>query len=383
MILLEEPYVSDFFIDTIQKNSFNVLQNDFASRYIPTNQLIPSDSAVRCYSNEKELFYTNSENAIGWITEKLSGTKLATMVELCKNKAAFRRKLRILYPDYFFEECTFQQLRTIDTAALKFPLILKPSVGFLSFVVYPVRNVDEWHATLNTLALEIEKIRGVFPANVVDINNFIVEELIDGEEFAIDAYFDGNGKSTILNIFKHPFFDEKDVSDRAYFTSKEIIKTYLESFQTLLDKIGKTLDFQNFPFHLELRVNGNRIIPIEMNPLRFCGWCITDIAQHAWGINVYEYYFNQLKLDWKNILRNADDELYYFTMAEVPSDVDKNAITHIDFEAYLQHIQNPLEIRRIDHTTKPVFAIVFAKTPSVDEIKNILRLDMHRFIFLV
>ena len=53
MILLEEPYVSDFLIDTIQKNSFNVLQNDFASRYIPTNQLIPSDSVVRCYSNEK------------------------------------------------------------------------------------------------------------------------------------------------------------------------------------------------------------------------------------------------------------------------------------------------------------------------------------------
>ena len=95
---------------------------------------------------------------------------------------------------------------------------------------------------------------------------------------------------------------------------------------------------------------------------------------------MYEYYFNQLKPDWKNILRNADDELYYFTMAEVPSDVEKNAITHIDFDAYLQHIQNPLEIRRIDHTTKPVFAIVFAKTPSVDEIKNILRLDMHSFI---
>ena len=56
MILLEEPYVSDYIIDTIRKNSFNVLQNDFASRYIPTNQLIPSDSAGRCYSNEKELF---------------------------------------------------------------------------------------------------------------------------------------------------------------------------------------------------------------------------------------------------------------------------------------------------------------------------------------
>lgn len=383
MILLEEPYVSDFLIDTIQKNSFNVLQNDFACQYIPENQLISSVLAVKCYTDNNELFYTNSENAIGWIAKNLSGTKLAAMIDLCKNKAAFRRKIRPLYPDYFFEECTFQQLRTLDTATLKFPLILKPSVGFLSFGVYPVKNAEEWAATLNTLALEIEKIRGVFPDEVVDINNFIVEELIDGEEFAMDAYFDGNGKSTILNIFKHPFFNEKDVSDRAYYTSKAIIETYLEPFQSILDKIGKTLDFQNFPFHLELRVNGNKIIPIEMNPLRFCGWCITDMAQHAWGINVYEYYFKQLKPDWKNILKNADDELYYFTMAEVPSDIEKEAITHIDFCNYLQHIKKPLEVRKIDHTTKPVFAIVFAKTPSVDEIKNMLRLDMHRFIFLV
>lgn len=89
----------------------------------------------------------------------------------------------------------------------------------------------------------------------------------------------------------------------------------------------------------------------------------------------------QEHLNHKN--ERMHDELYYFTMAEVPSDIEKNAITHIDFDAYLQHIKNPLEIRRIDHTTKPVFAIVFAKTTSVDEIKNMLRLDMHRFIFLV
>ena len=319
MILLEQPYVSDYLIETIRNNSFSVLGTDTARQSLPETMLTSEHEAIRRYTNENELFYINSENAINWITTNLPDTKLAAMVELCKNKASFRKKLKSLFPNYFFEECSFDRLSTLDVASLKFPLILKPSVGFLSFGVYPVHNADEWESTIHTLNIEMNKIKGIFPSNVVDSNNFIIEELIEGEEFAIDAYFDSCGKATILNIFKHPFFNNKDVSDRAYFTSKEIVETHLEPFQRTLDEIGETVDFQNFPCHIELRVNKNAIIPIEINPLRFCGWCITDIAQHAWGINVYEYFLKQLKPDWNRILSQSDNQLYYFTIADVPS----------------------------------------------------------------
>ena len=89
----------------------------------------------------------------------------------------------------------------------------------------------------------------------------------------------------------------------------------------ILNKIGKIGNFRNFPFHLELRKNENKIIPIEINPMRFCGWCITDIAQYAWGINVYEYYFKNLKPDWEEILSNSADDYYYFTIGDIPSSI--------------------------------------------------------------
>ena len=150
----------------------------------------------------------------------------------------------------------------------------------------------------------------------------------------------------------------------------------------LLNKIGKIGNFKNFPFHLELRKNKNEIIPIEINPMRFCGWCITDIAQNAWGINVYEYYFKKLKPDWEKILSNSTDDYFYFTIGDIPSSIDRNKIKNIDFESYLKNIENPLVIRKIDYKNNPVFAIIFAKTSSLDEIKNILKLDMEKFIEL-
>jgi hypothetical protein len=43
----------------------------------------------------------------------------------------------------------------------------------------------------------------------------------------------------------------------------------------ILSKIGKELHLKNFPAHAEVRIDENKIIPIEVNPLRFGGFCTT------------------------------------------------------------------------------------------------------------
>ena len=128
--------------------------------------------------------------------------------------------------------------------------------------------------------------------------------------------------------------------------------------------------------------NEKAIIPIEINPMRFCGWCITDIAHFAWGINVYEYYFKQLKPNWDEIIKNSSDDIFYFTIGDIPSEINRKNIKKIAFEKYLKNISNPLEIRKIDYIQNPIFAITFAKTKDIDEIKNILKLNMNKFIEL-
>ena len=377
MFILNNPYVSDFLIETIRKNNYKVLDNEIARNYFSPYELTNEKDALK-----ENIFYTNSENSIDWIMENMPQSDLANMIKISKDKILFRKMLAKIYPDYFFMEVDLKEIKNLDFKNLKYPFVLKPSVGFLSFGVYPVKNEDDFRKIILNLDNDIANFKNIFPTSVVDTTKFIIEEMIDGDEYALDAYFDENGEATILNIFHHPFFDENDVSDRVYYTSKAIIQKYLKPFKELLDKIGKIGNFKNFPFHLELRANDKNIIPIEINPLRFCGWCITDIAQYAWNINVYEYFKEKKKPDWDKILKSTNDDYFYFTIGDVDNSIKKDEIKSINYNKYLKNISNPLIIRKIDYKTKPVFAIVFARCDNLDEIKNILKLDMKDFIEL-
>ncbi|MBR1617017.1 ATP-grasp domain-containing protein [bacterium] len=372
MIILEKPYVSDFLIETIKKNNYSVLENEISKELLPNSFLISKEQAIEAYKNG-ENFYTNSENSISWIGENLPSSQLNQYIEISKNKALFRKKTQSIYPSYKFFEVSLEEINKLEN--LTFPFILKPTVGFLSFGVYPVYNEQDWKNVLSKLKEDIERLKNIFPKNVVDMTNFIIEDMIEGDEYALDVYFDNEAKANILNIYKHPFLNSKDVSDRLYYTSKAIIEQYLESFEELLNKISNCCGFKNFPCHIELRVDNNKAIPIEINPLRFCGWCITDITKYAWNFNIYEYYFEKKRPDWKNILKNKGDEKYYFTIADLP----KGKIKSVNYEKYLKNISNPLCIRKIDYTKNPIFAIVFAKTNSNDEIKNLLEMNTEQF----
>ena len=385
MIILDNPYVSPLLEDTVAKKSYPVLSNEMArslSKFDMMN-VLSDEAAVDLLKGEKNpQLYSNSENAINWISTHLNFSELPQKIELFKNKAEFRRLLKEIYPDFYFFESGFDSLSTLDTEKIRFPVVLKPCVGFLSMGVYIIRDAEEWADVIKNLRDDIEKFRGQFPTEVVDASSFIVEELINGEEFAIDAYFDKDGKPVILNIFKHPFSDETDVSDRVYFTSGEIIKSNHDRFESLLSQIGSLAQLRNFPLHMEVRVDGERVVPIEINPMRFAGWCVTDLAYFAYGIDVYEYYFEQKTPDWEKILKEKGCEFYYFTIAEVPVSVDKSMIREIDYDGFLKNISHPLEVRKIDYRRHPIFAIVFAKTDDYSEMSNILKKDMRDFIII-
>lgn len=385
MIILDKPYVSPLLEETVLKNNYAVLNNEALKDLNLSKDIrtLNDEEAVDAFKNGREIqLYSNSENSINWIAKNLSFSELPKKIELFKDKVKFRQLLKEIYPDFYFEEIKFEDLKKIDPDTLKTPFILKPAVGFLSFGVYVVNNKDEWSNIIENIDSDIEKFKGQFPLEVVDSSKFIIEEIIEGEEFAVDAYFDKEGKPVILNIFQHPFSSAKDVSDRIYFSSKKIITQNLERFEKLLTQIGQLSNLKNFPMHLELRVKDGKIVPIEINPMRFAGWCVTDLAYFAYGINVYEYYFEQKKPDWNKIFENIGDEVFYFTIAEVPMDADKSSIKNMDADAFVLNIEHPLEVRKIDFRKHPIFAIAFAKTNDQSEIDSILKKDMKEFIRL-
>lgn len=386
MIILEKPYVSSLLKQTVINKQIPVLRNDVLNDIALNGEFnaFNSKELIQNFKNEKNpLVYSNSENSIEWINKNLTFTELPNTIERLKNKHTFRQLLKPLYPDVYFKEVKFEDLDNVGSC--KFPFIIKPTVGFLSMGIFIVDNHEEWLKVKEELKSEISKIKHIFPKEVMNLSTFLMEDIIQGEEFAIDVYYKNDGKPVILNIYKHLFSSDKDVSDRSYHTSKEIIETHLEHFTGVMGQIGRLINLKNFPMHIEMRLTkDNKLIPIEANPLRFGGWCMTDMAYYAYNINPYEYYFDQKEPNWKELLKGKDEKIYYVTIADIAKDIDLNNIEKINYESFLSNFSKPLELRKTDFRNYPIFAFMFSETTKSNfkEVEHMLKADMKEFIIL-
>lgn len=389
MLFVDEPYISDFLRQTIRENQWQVVNTANAQRLglLPGTSLLSEEEAVQLARHSpNELIYTTSENSIGWITQHLTFTDTPRMIEQFKNKAKFRAITHPLNPDFFFKEVALQDLEDVKFAELPCPFIIKPNVGFFSMGVHKVTSANEWQATCAAIHAEMDALTGIYPDEVLNTGSFIIEQIIDGDEFAIDAYFDSQGVPVILDILHHPFSSDADVSDRVYTTSKAIIEANLDEFSQFLSEIGRLTGVHRFPVHVEIRrTRQGVLIPIEVNPNRFGGWCSTpDLAFAAYGINPYLYYFNQQKPDWQQLLKEKDGKSYSVVVLDNSTGKRAEEIASFDFERLLACFEKPLELRPIDYFTYPVFGFVFVETRAGQEaeLDTILRSDLNEFVHL-
>lgn len=391
MLILDYPYISEFLKNTAAELQIPVLKNEMATG-------LNSEKGLRLFEEaeftelikEKGEFtlYSNSENSIGWISENLGFTGLPEKIELFKNKVKFRELLERLYPELYFKSIKFEKLDEIRTEEIEKPFIIKPAVGLFSLGVHKVSTDMEWDSVLKHLKAEVKENKELYPAQVLDVENFIIEENIEGEEFAVDAYFNSKGKPVVLNIFKHIFSSENDVSSRVYFTSKKVIETYRETVEDLLKEIGNLVGLRNFPFHIELRISEDRRVqPIELNPMRFASWCTTDIAHFAYGINTYRFFLEELEPDWDKILTGLEGKNFCLVMLNSPAETglkmtDPKLVKAFDYEKLLSDFEKPLELRKIDHKKYGFFGYVFTETrdSSWQEIEKILKSDLREYI---
>ena len=384
MILLDKPYVSKFLKETISAYDLPALDTGNSIEHGELS-LVDSEEIIEKFKNDvNSRLYTNSENSINWVVKHLGFTKLPEYINTFKNKIVFRDLIREIYPDFFYKEIRLHELDALDLQEVPMPFIIKPAVGFLSLGVHKVLHQKDWNQVKTTIKEELSEAQSLFPPEVVDTSSFLIEEIIEGEEFAFDAYFDENGKAVVLGILKHPFGSEKDVSDRVYFTSKEIIKKYLPKFTEFVSKLGECANLKNFPVHVEVRVNSNGdLVPIEVNPLRFGGWCTSaDLTYLATGMNPYHYFLSNQKPDWDHLLNQMDDSIYSLVILDNSTGIPSKEIKEFNYDALLQQFAEPLELRKIDYKMYSIFGMLYTKTPAgqFGEIESILKSDLKEFI---
>ena len=387
MFFVDKPYVSDFFKMTVKDNSIPVVGTDTAKEMelYDGTEIISEARAIELFKkSENPLIYTTSENAIGWISKHLSFSNIPDKIELFKDKSKFRELTKPLFPDFFFKKVHIENLKKIQFDQLPLPFIIKPSVGFFSMGVYKVSNLKEWLKTIDLIHAEIDQIKDLYPAQVLDTSSFIIEQCINGDEFAVDAYYNSIGEPVILSILKHTFSSDTDVSDRVYTSSKEIIENNLEEFTEFAEKIGTLAGVKNFPVHIELRRDSDgTLLPIEVNPMRFGGWCTTaDLSFLAYGFNPYLYYYLQKKPDWQKVLKGKEGKIFSLIVLDNSTGIDADKIKSFNYEKLLSKFENPIELRKIDYKQYPVFGFLFTKTREDNfiELKNILDSDLKEFV---
>jgi hypothetical protein len=237
---------------------------------------------------------------------------------------------------------------------------------------------------VDSIEQELQRIKGLYPEHVVGSQSFIVEACVPGEEFAVDAYFDAAGNPVVLGILKHLFSSEADLSDRVYVTSKEMIERHLGEFTGFIGEIGRLAGVKNFAVHVELRRDSEgTLFPVEVNPMRFGGWCTTaDLAFHAYGLNPYLCYYAQEKPDWPALLEGKEGKIFSLMVLENSTGIVGERVQSFDYEKMCSMLENPLELRKINFREYPVFGFLFAETRKgrEDELENMLTLDLSEFV---
>lgn len=387
MILIDKPFVSEFLIETIKRNNFSVVSTYVANELIKDKAInwISENEAKSIFNNNPNtLLYTNSENSISWIENNLTSTNLPNQIHTFKNKIKFRELLKETFPNYFFKGVKYEQLESLDISNYKFPFIIKPAVGFFSLGVHKVDSLNVWNEILLKIEIDISKLVGLYPKEVLDVTDFIIEEYFEGEEYAIDCYFNSKGDAIILSILHHVFSSASDVSDRIYSTSKEIFEKHKTEIENFLNEIGKKTKLINFPAHVEVRIdNEGQIFPIEVNPLRFGGWCTTaDLSWFAFGFNSYEYFLTQQIPNWQNIFKLNSDKKYSIIVLDNNSGINGNDIESFDYDLLLSDFQHPLDLRKANFRKFPVFGFLFIETQvgNDSELTNILTSNLRKYI---
>ena len=386
MIIASGPYISGHFCNTVKDNDWPVIDAGGAAEFGLTTspKLSDPNNIERIAKAARGRILTSGEHALGWMTEHLGDSPEVRASALFKDKAAFRRLLEPLFPDLYFAELSAVELEHYSPPAELYPFVIKPSVGFFSIGVHIVRDPGDWTSARERIVEEVAGAGRHFPEYVLSESRFLVESYIQGEEYAVDASYDGDGEPVVYNILHHRFTSGDDVSDRLYVSSRQIIQSLMPEALQFLRDINRDREIRHFPLHAEFRrAPGGRLVPIEINPLRFGGWCTTgDFAHYAWGFNSYAYYMNGLKPDWEDVFDGRGDRHYSLVVLDNSTGIPPARIASFDYESLLQRFSRPLHLSRMNFREFPLFGFLFLETTnsSSGELDWILRSDLREFV---
>ncbi|MCP4217182.1 MAG: ATP-grasp domain-containing protein, partial [bacterium] len=256
--------------------------------------------------------------------------------------------------------------------------IIKPLRGFFGTGVKEITRDTDLQKTVGEIRDELEKNAKFFTGSVLSKEEMIIEEFIDGEEYAVDMYYDSRGEPVILNITHHPKARFPEYDNVLYYTNQDIFNRLYDVATGFFKRLSPSPSITSFPIHGEFKLTSdNRFMPIELNPLRFGGFGMGDLPFYSFNINPVTAYFKDMHPNWDAVWDMHKDMNFGWVMAYNPPGVCTGSPDDREFKEFLG--SSLLKYIPIDYLENPVFAICYLKSKNMEDLNKLLTLDFREY----
>jgi hypothetical protein len=385
LALLTDDYVSPVLLNTLMREEVPVIVRgrrlkEELERFCPSLKLLGKEDALEIISREDSRLLANAEDLLSCVADRTLDPSRAEGLRQLGDKRGFRELERDAYPDFFFVEAESSRLKEIELPPGR-GYIIKPSSGLKGIGVRRVKERRDLHMMADALVREAEESAEAIGRDLISPDKFLIEEFIKGEEFACDAYLSSKGEPVVLGIYAHPLRDEEDFRDIVYYTSSGVMKKMLPRVSDFLRKLSAQTGLKGIPLNAEFRLQRNRLMPIEVNPLRFGSFSIPDLTFFAFRVNPYKYYYNEQKPEWKKILSQGGEEIFFRVLTRLPEGGRRGAGKSADHEEFAATFsRDPIGYCKLDMKRYPAFSIAFGRTNNIDEVLKYLDIDFEDYL---
>jgi hypothetical protein len=342
---------------------------DAGMELIRTEDLLRSD---RRFDGQERVCIT-SEYSLAAIVNRLDPVR-RDAVEVLKDKFRFRSILQDLYPGY-----RFRLIRPGDIAALSVdrPSVIKPRRGIFGTAVRMIGPETDFGTLSLEMNAEIEKNAKVYPESVLSPEEFLIEDFIDGEEYAVDMFYDSEGRPCIVNIAHHPFPRNMVYLHMLYNTSKEAFEAVYHDVKRFFGRLNEVLRVTRFVMHAEVRVCRGMVYPVEVNAMRLGGMGLCNLVHYALAINPFLCYLNDTEPDWDSVWEGREERIYSFFIAYNGAAIEADR-HEPRYEALESRFTRIIRKQPFNHRKQLAFGVYFLEETK-ENIRKLLNLEFDEF----
>ena len=351
-------------------------------------EIIESDNLIQndLHFSKDDKVCIASEAALDLAIARIDDPVRVKAIALLKNKYAFRQILAAIYPSFEYQ---YIQAHQIPDLQITQKSVIKPVKGVFGTAVKIIDRDTDLTELAAELQTELTKNTALFSPSVLSTTDFLVESYLDGEEYAVDMFYDAGGTACIVNIYHHPLPSNPAYLHVVYYSSQAVFDRIYTKAKHFFTELNQILGVTNLPIHGEFkldRVGGaslkeNRLMPIELNALRFGGMGLGNLAFHALGVDPYACFAEDLEPDWQKIWQDNQTSLFAFLFAYNGAKINTRDYRPNRQKLKQQFTKILLE-RDFDYQTQPVFSIYILQETS-ENLARLLQLEFDDFFELV